>query len=113
MIRYLVDTSIVGYFARRSHESLLARMKKALDKKEVPILVITRAETLLGLSRLDASDKRRRTVKLILEAFPCLRWTTEAADCYGEIAAVLEKRVNLFAKWTPLCRRTRWYPNTL
>ena len=92
MIRYLVDTNIVGYFARRSHEPLLARMEQALDKEEVAISVITRAETLFGLSRLDVNDKRRRTVKLILEAFPCLAWTTEAADRYGDIAAALEKK---------------------
>ena len=92
MIRYLVDTNIVGYFARRSYEQLLTRMEAALESKEVAISVITRAETLLGLSRLDANDKRRRTVKLILEAFPCLAWTTEAADQYGDIAAVLEKK---------------------
>ena len=92
MIRYLVDTNILGYFARRSFEPLLSRMEEALDKKEVAISVITRAETLFGLARLDPDDKRRRTVKLILEAFPCLTWTADAADRYGDIAAVLEKK---------------------
>lgn len=92
MIRFLVDTNIVGYFARCSLEPLLARMEQALDNKEAAISVITRAETLFGLSRLDINDKRRRTVKLILEAFPCLAWTTEAADKYGHIAAALEKK---------------------
>ena len=92
MIRYLVDTHILGYFARRSFEPLLARMEEALESKEVSISVITRAETLFGLARLEPDDKRRRTVKLILEAFPCLAWTTEAADRYGEIAAILEKK---------------------
>lgn len=92
MIRYLIDTNIVGYFARRSYEPLLTRMEEALDNGHAAISVITRAETLFGLSRLDINDKRRRTVKLILEAFPCLAWTTEAADVYGEIAAALEKK---------------------
>jgi tRNA(fMet)-specific endonuclease VapC len=91
VIRYLVDTNILGYFARRSFEPLLARMERALDSKEVAMSVITRAETLFGLARLEPEDKRRRTVKLILEAFPCLAWTTEAADRYGDIAAILEK----------------------
>ena len=92
MIRYLVDTNIIGYFARRSSESLLERMQPALNNEEVAISAITRAETLFGLSRLDIHDKRRRTVKLILDEFPCLNWTAEAADRYGEIAAYLEQK---------------------
>lgn len=92
MIRYLVDTNIVGYFARRSSESLLERMQPALQNKEVAVSAITRAETLFGLSRLDIHDKRRRTVKLILDEFPCLNWTAEAANRYGEVAAHLEQK---------------------
>lgn len=92
MIRYLVDTNMLGFFARRSSETLLARMQEVLEKKEVAVSVITRAETLFGLCRLDAHDKRRRTVQLILEAFPSLDWTAETADQYGEIAAYLEQK---------------------
>ena len=91
MIRYLVDTNILGYFARRSSEHLIARMQEALEKKEVAVSVITRAETLFGLSRSDPNDKRRRTVKLILEEFPSLDWTSETADRYGDVAAYLEQ----------------------
>lgn len=69
----------------------MVRMEQVLDKKEAAISVITRAETLFGLSRLDTNDKRRRTVKLILDSFPCLAWTTEAADQYGDITATLQK----------------------
>jgi len=92
VICYLVDTNILGHFARRSSESLLARMAVALEKKEVAMSVISRAETLFGLSRLDLHDKRRRTIKLILEEFPALDWTAEAADRCGELAAYLEQK---------------------
>lgn len=91
MIRFLVDTNIVGYLARRSSEPLLERIKPVLKNQEAAISAVTRAETLFGLSRLDIHDKRRRTVKLILDEFPCLSWTAEAADRYGEIAAYLEQ----------------------
>ena len=91
VICYLVDTNIVGYFARRSYKPLLVRMEEALCSNELAISAITRAETLFGLARLDSDHKRRRTVELILEAFPSLEWKTEAADCYGEIATVLER----------------------
>lgn len=92
MIRYSVDTKMLGYFACRSSEPLACTHARGSRKKEVVVSVITRAETLFGLSRLDAHDKRRRTVQLILEALPSLDWTAEAADQYGEIAAYLEQK---------------------
>jgi tRNA(fMet)-specific endonuclease VapC len=89
VIRYLVDTNILGYFSRGTPGPLIQRMTEALNNKEAAISVITRAETMFGLARLGPADKRRRTLKLILDEFPCLDWTAEAADRYGDIAAAL------------------------
>lgn len=90
MIKYLVDTNILGYFARNSSAALQKRMLAALKKQEVSISAITRAETRFGLALLKPDDKRRRTVDLLLNEFPVLPWTGEAADRYGEIAAHLQ-----------------------
>ncbi|MFY8192736.1 MAG: type II toxin-antitoxin system VapC family toxin, partial [Limnohabitans sp.] len=40
---------------------------------------------------LQADDKRRRTIDLLLNEFPVFPWTLEAADQYGEIAAHLQQ----------------------
>ena len=91
MIQYLADTNILGYFARNSSAALQKRMLSALKKQEVAISAITRAETRFGLALLQPDDKRRRTVDLLLNEFPVLPWTGEAADRYGEIAALLQQ----------------------
>lgn len=91
MIKYLADTNILGYFARNSSAALQKRMLVALKNQEVAISAITRAETRFGLALLAAGDKRRRTVDLLLNEFPVLPWTGEAADRYGEVAAHLQQ----------------------
>lgn len=91
MIQYLADTNILGYFARNSSAVLQKRMLSALKKQEIAISAITRAETRFGLALLQPDDKRRRCVDLLLNEFPVLPWTGEAADRYGEIAAHLQQ----------------------
>lgn len=91
MIRYLADTNILGYFARHSHAALQTRMRIALQAQDIAISVITRAETRLGLALLSPEDKRRVSVDLLLQQFPALPWTAEAADRYGQVAAQLQK----------------------
>ena len=91
MIRYLADTNILGYFARHSPGPLQQRMLSAMLKQEVAISAITRAETRYGLALLKANDKRRASVNLLLQEYPALPWTTDAADRYGDIAAHLQQ----------------------
>lgn len=91
MIKYLVDTNILGYFVRNSSAALQKRMLAALKKQEVAISVITRAETCFGQALLQPDDKRRRTIDLLLNELPVLPWTLDAAERYGEIAAQLQQ----------------------
>ncbi len=91
MIRYLADTNILGYFVRNSSETLQKRMLSALKKQELAISAITRAETRFGLTLLQADDKRRRTVDLLLNELTVFPWTLEAADRYGELSAQLQQ----------------------
>ena len=91
MIRYLADTNILGYFARSAQVSLQQRMLKAMQEQEVAISVITRAETQYGLGLLNANDKRRNTIGSLLQEYPVLPWTADAADRYGEIASHLQQ----------------------
>ena len=66
-------------------------MLTAMLAQEVAISVITRAETRYGLALLNANDKRRASVGLLLQEYPALPWTADAADRYGEIAAHLQQ----------------------
>ena len=91
MIRYLADTNILGYLARNTPGPLQQRMLRAMQEQEIAISVITRAETRYGLGLLNANDKRRVSVSLLLQAYPALAWTADAADLYGEIAAHLQQ----------------------
>ncbi len=91
MIKYLVDTNIMGYFVRNSSAALQKRMLAALKKQEVAISAITRAETRFGQALLQPDDKRRRIIDLLLNELPVLPWTLDAADRYGEIAAHLQQ----------------------
>jgi tRNA(fMet)-specific endonuclease VapC len=92
VIRYLADTNILGYFARSNNAALQRKMTKAMLKQEIAISVITYAETRYGLALLDANDKRRGAINLLLQAFPVLPWTVSAANEYGDIAAGLHQR---------------------
>ena len=91
MIKFLVDTNILGHFARNSSTVLQKRMWAALQKQEIAISAITRAETRFGQALLQAEDKRRKTIDLLLNELPVLPWTLEAADRYGDIAAHLQQ----------------------
>ena len=91
MIKYLVDTNILGYFVRNSSATLQKRMLAALKKQEIAISAITRAETRFGQALLQPDDKRRRTIDLLLNELPVLPWTLEAADQYGKVAAHLQQ----------------------
>lgn len=91
MIKVLADTNILGYFVRNQSAALQKRMLGALQRQEVAISAITRAETRFGLALLAADDKRRRTVDLLLNELPALPWTQQAADRYGDIAALLQQ----------------------
>ena len=91
MILFLADTNILGYFSRNNSAHLQQRMALAMQAQTVAISVITRAETRYGVALLNDNDKRRAAIGALLEQFPALPWTPEAADCYGELAATLHK----------------------
>ena len=83
---------IIGYFARSTNTALQRKMTKAMLKQEIAISVITYAETRYGLALLNADDKRRGVINLLLQAFPVLPWTVSAANEYGDVAADLHQR---------------------
>ena len=92
MIRYLADTNILGYLARRSSARLQSRVHAAMEAREVAISVITRAETRYGQRLLNPDDRRHTFIDALLQEIPVLVWTPQAADQYGDLAATLQRK---------------------
>lgn len=91
MIRYLLDTNIVSYFVKGVNAPLVKRMQRAFTAQDIAISAITRAEIRSGLEMMEALDKRRRRIDLLLTELPVLSWNTEAADQFGRINAHLRR----------------------
>ena len=92
MIRYLADTNILGYLARHTSPRLRVRMRAAMEAHEVAISVVTRAETRFGQRLLNPDDRRQSAIDALLQEIPTLMWTPDAADRYGDLAAVLQRK---------------------
>ena len=92
MISYLLDTNIVSYFVKGISDDLTTRMESGFNLQNIAISVITRAELRFGLEMMDAKDRRRTRISLLLDDLPALPWTTEAADLFGEIKAKLQRK---------------------
>ena len=92
MMRYLLDTNIVSYFVKGISDGLVARMARGFKAKDIAISAITRAELRFGVDMMDAKDRRRARILLLLGTLPTLPWTAEAADYFGKIKAQLQRQ---------------------
>ena len=92
MTLYLLDTNILSYFVKGIHPALHERMTQALQRQDIAISAITRAEIRYGQGLMAADDRRRRRIDLLLDEVPALPWTVAAADRYGEIKALLRRQ---------------------
>ena len=92
MILYLLDTNIVSYFVRGINEDLTVRMEHGFKLQNIAISAITRAELRFGVEMMDAKDRRRTRITLLLDDLPSLPWTAEAADLFGDIKAKLQRK---------------------
>ena len=92
MMRYLLDTNIVSYFVKGISDGLVARMARGFKAQDIAISAITRAELRFGVDMMDAKDRRRARILLLLGTLPTLPWTAEAADYFGQIKAQLQRQ---------------------
>jgi tRNA(fMet)-specific endonuclease VapC len=91
MIRYLLDTNIVSYFIKGISDGLIARMELGFNAQNIAISAVTCAELRFGMEMMDAKDRRRARITLLLDDLPALHWTTDAAVLFGEIKAKLQR----------------------
>ena len=91
-LRYLLDTNIVSYYVRRSSPALENRANDALTRQTIAISVLTRAELRFGQAGMQADDKRRSFIDHFFIRLPNLVWTSNAADRYGDLKALLKSQ---------------------
>lgn len=89
---YLLDTNILSYFIKGNHPQLVKRMALALDKQDIAISAMTRAEVRYGQALMAANDKRHKPINLLLDELPTLPWTTDVAGQYGQLKAQLKRQ---------------------
>ena len=88
---YLLDTNIVSYFVKGTNAVLIERMQRAFVAQNIAISAMTRAEIRSSLELMEALDKRRRRIDLLLSELPVLPWNTVTADQFGRINAHLRR----------------------
>jgi tRNA(fMet)-specific endonuclease VapC len=89
MLKYLLDTNVLGHYVRQAHPALNAKFERASLANTLAISVITRAETLYGVALMDKNDKRRKSIPALLADLPTLDWQAKYADAYAQIDARL------------------------
>jgi len=92
VIRYLLDTNILGYFIRGNHPALMRRMGTAMQAQTIATSAICRAEIRYAKALMAGNDKRHKPINLMLLELPALAWTADAAHRYGEIRAQLRQQ---------------------
>ncbi len=89
---YLLDTNICSYILRKRPFEVLERLEKATEQgDEVGLSVVTASELLYGAYR----KQHPRLIELVrdfLELLPVYPFDLKAAEVYGEIRAILEKK---------------------
>ena len=90
-MRYMLDTNICIYAIKNKPEHVLRRIREH-DPSELCISSITYAELCHGVEKSKAVDKNRVALVLLLSELDILGFDAKAAESYGEIRAMLEKK---------------------
>jgi tRNA(fMet)-specific endonuclease VapC len=101
MPRYLVDTNICIYVAKRKPPEVLVRLE-ALDAGEVAMSLITYGELLYGAARSSAPQRAIATLHQLIDAVPVLPMAPDVGAHYGAIRAYLT------AAGTPIGNNDLW-----
>ena len=101
MPRYLLDTNICIYIAKRKPPEVLARIE-GFAVGELAMSLITFGELHYGARRSAGAAKALETIELLATAIPVMTLGLAAATDYGEI------RAHLTAAGTPIGNNDLW-----
>jgi tRNA(fMet)-specific endonuclease VapC len=90
-MHYMLDTNICSYVLRDRPPSVRKRFEKA-GAGNLAISTVVLAELYFGAARHPKGDAIRREIDDFASRITILPWDENAADHYGEIRAVLEKK---------------------
>ena len=88
MPRYLLDTNICIFIAKRKPREVLDRFE-TLDAGDVAISLVTYGELVYGAMRSTLQPETMATITRLAEAIPVLPMTVDTATHYGAIRAFL------------------------
>lgn len=89
-LRYLLDTNLCIYIARRRPPEVQARFA-ALEPGEVGMSVITFGELRHGAAKSQRPEEAGRTIEALVRLIPALPLDAAAGECYGAVRAALER----------------------
>ena len=101
MPRYLLDTNICIYIAKRKPPEVLARFE-SLAEGEVAMSLITFGELRYGANRSANAPKALETIEQLATAIPVVSLDLAAGTHYGDI------RARLTAAGTPIGNNDLW-----
>ena len=90
-MKYMLDTNICIYAIRKKPKIVIANIM-AHDPDDICISSITYAELMHGVEKSQAVEKNRFALSLFLSAIEIREFHALAAEEYGRIRAVLERR---------------------
>ena len=90
-MRYMLDTNISIYVIKHKPETVFQKLQNT-NPEDVCISSVTYAELVHGVEKSAAVEKNRLALSMLLANMEILDFDVDAADCYGKIRAVLEKK---------------------
>lgn len=90
MVRYLLDTNICIYIARKRPPEVLQRFV-ALQPGDVGMSLITYGELYTGATKSQHAGQALQKLQGIIELIPVLPMSEQTGKHYGEIRGMLEK----------------------
>lgn len=90
-MRYMLDTNICIYVIKHKPETVFQKLQNT-NPEDVCISSVTYAELVHGVEKSAAVEKNRLALSMLLANMEILNFDVDAADCYGKIRAVLEKK---------------------
>ena len=87
----MLDTNICIYVIKHKPETVFQKLQNT-NPEDVCISSVTYAELVHGVEKSAAVEKNRLALSMLLANMEILDFDVDAADCYGKIRAVLEKK---------------------
>ena len=90
-MKFMLDTNICIYIIKRKPPDVIERFKKT-EISQIGISSITLSELLYGVSKSSKPEQNQMALIQFVAPLEILPYGDEAAHCYGDLRAQLEKQ---------------------